>query len=36
MKGGAVVEVTRVFVVELNLTKEQQIILGHLTYSASN
>jgi len=35
MKGGAVVEVTRVFVVELNLTKEQQIILGHLTYSAS-
>lgn len=28
-------EVTRVIVVQLNPTKEQQIILGHLTYSAS-
>lgn len=29
------VEVTRVIAIQLNPTKEQQIIIGHLTYSAS-
>jgi putative transposase len=35
MEGGAMMEVTRVIAIQLNPTKEQQIIIGHLTYSAS-
>jgi hypothetical protein len=34
-EGGVKMEVTRVIAIQLNPTKEQQIIIGHLTYSAS-
>jgi hypothetical protein len=34
-EGDVKMEVTRVIAIQLNPTKEQQIIIGHLTYSAS-